>query len=245
MKDASYYGEAFADIYDDLYPFIPSGAIDTLTSMGDPQKKVLELGIGTGRFAIPLAKRGVDITGVDASPTMLEVLERKTNGLAIEYVLDDFSKLENVSSGPFTLAFCNFSSFFLLLDQEKQISCFKRTSELLEPGGRFILEVYTPDLNRYASDQPIFAEEFRGDKEVFLEASHHNSIKQRVSCRFIRISTDKIRVVPVELRYCWPSELDLMGRLAGLTLEHRWANWEKEPFRATSGRHISVYVKNT
>lgn len=243
MKDASYYGETLADIYDDLYPFIPPGAIDTLAEMVGPSRKVLELGVGTGRFALALAEKGLSITGVDASPSMLERLKVKVGTLDISFFEDDFAKLDNVKDGPFSLAFCNFSSFFLLPDQEQQISSFQRTSDLLELGGRFVIEAFSPDVSRYGKDQPVFTGEFHDDTEVIFEAARHNSLSQRVSCRFVRMAHGQFRIIPVELRYCWPSEMDLMARLVGLTLENRWASWEKDPFTAQSFRHISVYRK--
>jgi ubiquinone/menaquinone biosynthesis C-methylase UbiE len=243
MKDASYYGETLADIYDDLYPFIPPGAIEALAEMAGHSRKVLELGVGTGRFALPLAEKGLRITGVDASPAMLKVLEAKVGTLEMSFLEDDFAKLENVTDGPFSLAFCNFSSFFLLLEQEQQINSFQRISELLESGGRFAIEAFSPDVTRYGKDQPVFTGDFHDDTEVIFEAARHDSLSQRVSCRFVRMAHGQFRIIPVELRYCWPSEMDLMARLAGLELENRWASWEKEPFTAQSFRHISVFRK--
>lgn len=243
MKDASYYGETLADIYDDLYPSIPPGAIDALVGMVGNSKKVLELGVGTGRFALELAKRELEVTGVDSSISMLECLKTKVGNLKMRFFQDDFSKLENVTNGPFSLAFCNFSSFFLLLEQDQQISCFQKTSNLLETGGRFVLEVFSPDVSRYSKDQPVFTGDFNNDTEVIFEATRHDKISQRVSCRFVRMTDGNFRIIPVELRYCWPSELDLMATLSGFELENRWASWEGEEFNASSFRHISIYRK--
>lgn len=243
MIEPSYYGETLADIYDDLYQDVPARAIETLTELVSPGGKVLELGIGTGRFAIPLIKSGLQVTGVDASPSMLEILKKKPEGRDIPVFLDDFAKLEKVSGGPFELAFCNFSSFFLLPSQQLQLDTFFNTARLLTDGGRLVLETFYPDTARYYKDQPPYISDFKNDSEVMFEASRHDSVNQKVSCRFVRICNNAIRIIPVEIRYCWPSELDLMARLSGMRLESRWAGWDKSEFMAGAFKHISVYQK--
>lgn len=245
MIEPSYYGETLADVYDDLYQDIPPCAIDALAGMVNPGDKVLELGIGTGRFAIPLVRKGIQVVGVDASPSMLDLLKEKPEGRDIPVFLDDFAKLDKVEGGPFQLAFCNFSSFFLLPSQHLQAESFINTSRLLDEGGRFVLETFYPDTSRYFKDQPVFVNDFKNDSEVMFEASRYDGINQKVSCRFIRLSKGDIRIIPVELRYCWPAELDLMAKLAGLELEHRWSGWDKAPFAAGAFKHISVYRKQT
>lgn len=245
MKSASSYGEVLADVYDDLYSEAPQNAIDYICSILNKEDKVLELGIGTGRFAIPLALRGVDIFGVDASPSMLEKLKEKKVGSDIPVELDDFATLYKVEDNKYQLVFCNFSSFFLLPTQDLQIQSFQNTAKKLVKGGQFILETFFPDTSRYGKDQPIYVNEFREDNEVIFETNQHNSIDQTIRCRFVRLSNDKVSIIPVELRYAWPAELDLMASSAGMELEHRWAGWDQSEFQPSSFKYISVFKKIT
>lgn len=242
MSDPSTYGETLAEIYDDLYGEAPANAIDALVALADRGGPVLELGVGTGRFALPMRERGVDVHGVDASQSMLDKLKAKPGGAEVPVTLADFATLEGVRGGPFQMAFCTFSSLFLLLSQEAQVSCFQATSAQLGEQGRLVIETFFPDLSRYGKDQPVYVGGLERN-EVLLEASRHEAVKQRVSCRFIRMQSEGVKVIPVELRYAWPAELDLMAQLAGMHLVQRWANWEKAPFVDGSFKHISIYEK--
>ncbi|MBG6886127.1 MULTISPECIES: class I SAM-dependent DNA methyltransferase [Pseudomonas aeruginosa group] len=242
MNDPSFYGETLAPVYDELYGEAAGNAIDTLVELCTGQGPVLELGIGTGRFALPMRERGVDVHGVDASPAMLDKLRLKPGGNAVPTTLADFSTLEGVGGGPFQMAFCTFSSLFLLLSQDDQVNCFQAASGLLKPGGRLVIEAFNPDLSRYGKDQPVYVGGLERN-EVLLEASRLEPIAQRISCRFIRLDGQGTQVIPVELRYAWPAELDLMARLAGLRRVHRWAGWDRSPFVAGAFKHISVFEK--
>ncbi|WP_025128031.1 class I SAM-dependent methyltransferase [Pseudomonas sp. PH1b] len=242
MSDASTYGETLADIYDDLYGEAPANAIEVLVAMAGTREPVLELGIGTGRFALPMHERGVQVHGVDASPSMLEKLRAKPGAAGIPLTEADFATLEGVAGGPFSLAFCTFSSLFLLLSQAAQVSCFKATSALLKDHGRLVIETFYPDLSRYGKDQPVYVGGLERN-EVLLEASRLDAVAQRVSCRFIRMQEQGMKVIPVELRYAWPAELDLMAELAGMRLVQRWSNWDQAPFVEGSFKHISTYEK--
>ena len=243
MNSPSSYGETLADVYDDLYSEAPSNAIDFICDLVGTQKKVLELGIGTGRFAIPLLARGVNIVGVDASPSMLEKLKQKPLGRDIVATIDDFASLETIGDAEFDLAFCNFSSFFLLPTQKLQLSCLTNTAKKLVSGGQLILETFLPDITRYHNDQPLFISEFRNSNEIMFEANQHDLLDQTISCRFIRVSESGIKIIPVELRYSMPAELDLMANIAGFTLENRWAGWDKSPFHTRSFKYISLFRK--
>jgi SAM-dependent methyltransferase len=242
MTDPSLYGNTLAEVYDDLYGDAPSVAIDTMADLIGPKGHALELGVGTGRFAIPLLERGIRVHGIDASQLMVDKLREKPLGRDIPVTIADFAHLPDLPEGPFDLAFCNFSSIFLLLTQKEQVSCFQSTARLLKPGGRFVIEAFHPDLSRYGKDQPAYVGGLERN-EVMLEASRHDLLEQRVSCRFMRFRDGGMSVIPVELRYAWPQELDLMAQLAGMQRVERWAGWDRSPFHAQAFKHISVFEK--
>lgn len=240
MHDPAAYGNDFAPVYDDLYPSAPDDALSFLAEMAAPGGRVLELGIGTGRFALPLARRGLKVHGVDASPAMVERLRAKPAGADIPVTMGDFADVSGVPGAPFDLAFVAFNTFFALLTQEAQLRCFSSVASVLAPGGRFVVEAFVPDLTRFSNPQPaLLAGAFGG--AVHLEASQHDLARQRVSSRFISIADGDVRVRPIEIRYAWPSELDLMARLAGLELEGRWAGWSRQAFSSASGMHVSSW----
>lgn len=235
------YGESIADIYDDLYSGVSAETLDVLVEMAGGGR-ALELGIGTGRVALPLIQRGVEVHGIDASPAMVERMRRKPRGADVPVVTGDFADAGTLVRGPFTLAFATFNTFFALLTQEQQLACFAGVAKVLGPRGRFVLEVFVPDVTRFASAQPAFVGGF-DDTSVILDVSRHDAARQRVSTRAVRITEQGTRIVPIEIRYAWPSELDLMARLAGMRLLHRWAGWRREPFTSASGAQVAVYEK--
>jgi len=138
-----------------------------------------------------------------------------------------------------------FNTFFALLTQEDQLTCFKGVSPILAKDGVFALEGFVPDLSRFATHQPILAAGGLKEDEVQMEASRHNIITQRVSSRLIRIKDGQpARVYPIEIRYAWPSELDLMARLAGMQLKDRWAGWDRRPFQPGGVMYVAVYQRH-
>ncbi|MBN1947048.1 MAG: class I SAM-dependent methyltransferase [Bradymonadales bacterium] len=237
------YGDTIADIYDELTSDISPDAIELLADLAGPAGRALELGIGTGRVALPLAAKGVSVHGIDASRAMVEKLHGKPGGDRIPVTVGNFAEVGSVQGGPFELAFCVFNTFFALLTQEDQLACFQGVASVLTAGGACVLEAFVPDHGRFDHPQPVLVSDLYDD-DLQLEASHHEPIAQRVSSRLIRIREGKLRVYPVELRYAWPSELDLMARLAGMHLEHRWAGWDRSPFGKGSTTHISVYRRS-
>jgi SAM-dependent methyltransferase len=236
---AETYGDRIAEIYDDLYPFPAQteAAVDLLAELAG-SGPVLELGIGTGRLAVPLSARGVTVSGIDASDAMVAKLRAKPGGAEIEVVIGDFSAVPGDS--PCQLVFVAFNTFFALLDQEDQLRCFERVAARLVPGGRFLLEAFVPDLARFDRGQRTSNSHVLTDG-VVLEVSAHHPAGQRVDSAHVVISESGTRIYPVQIRYCWPSELDLMARLAGLTLEDRWADWQRSPFTDDSAGHVSVW----
>jgi SAM-dependent methyltransferase len=237
--DASAYGEHIAAMYDALHTHLePAPAVEALAELAGGGR-ALELGIGTGRIALPLAARGVEMHGIDASPAMVERLRAKPGGAAIEVAIGDFADI--AVEGAFDLVFVAFNTFFALLTQDEQVRCFANVAERLAPGGAFVIEAFVPDLNRYERRQRALAvARIDGDRTV-LDAATHDPVAQRVTTRLLVIEDERVQTYPIEIRYAWPSELDLMARLAGLRLRERWAGWSREPFTAASTSHVSVY----
>jgi SAM-dependent methyltransferase len=241
--DITTYGERMAEVYDQ-WPCLPQNTdaiVACLTRLagGGP---ILELGIGTGRIALPLAQRGLQVHGIDASPAMVAQLRAKPGGEDIPVSIGNFADV--AVEGRFTLIFVVFNTFFGLLSQDDQVRCFLGVAQHLADDGVFVIEAFVPDLGRYDRGQRVAAVEVETDR-IRLEASLHDPVQQRVMSQHVVLSEQGIRLYPVQVRYAWPSELDLMARLAGLQLRDRWAGWAQEPFTATSGNHVSVYSRAT
>jgi SAM-dependent methyltransferase len=242
--DAATYGDKIADIYDELFTDVPQAAIETLASLAGRNGRALELGIGTGRVALPLAGKGIEVHGIDASSLMVNKLRQKAGGERIPVTLDDFANVASVQGGPFDLVYCVFNTFFTLLTQEDQLKCFQGVSSILSKDGVFVLEEFVPDLSRFATHQPILVAGGLKEDEVQMEVSRHDIIAQRVSSRLVRIKDGHpVRVYPIEIRYAWPSELDLMARLAGMELKDRWSGWDRRPFAPGTAMYVAVYQR--
>jgi SAM-dependent methyltransferase len=231
------YGETVAGIYDAWYSDVDPRAVDALADLARGGR-VLELGIGTGRIALPLSAKNVEVHGIDASPSMISRLREKPGGDRITITQGNFAEVP--VEGKFALIFIVFNTFFMLLSQEEQVQCFRNAAEHLEPGGCFVVEAFVPDLSRFTGGQVNWATKVTAD-EVLLDVGQHDAMNQRVMGQKIVLTEGNVRLYPAQIRYCWPSELDLMGQLAGLRLRERWDNWKREPFTAGSGQHISIY----
>lgn len=235
----STYGDRIASIYDEWHPSAGDAeqAAEVLAGLaGDGA--ALELAIGTGRIAIPLAARGVSVHGIDASAAMVAKLRQKVGGADIPVELGDFSDVD--IGGRFRLIFVVFNTFFVLLTQEDQVRCVRNVASHLEPGGAFVIEAFVPDPTMYSAGQRVAATSVDLD-EVRLDAGRHDPSEQRVDATHVVIRDGDVRLYPVRMRYAWPSELDLMAELAGLRLRHRWADWNRAPFEASSTKHVTVY----
>lgn len=232
------YGDLVADIYDELYADLdPGAAVETLAALAG-EGPVLELAIGTGRVALPLAARGLEVHGIDASEAMVERLRAKPGGDRIPVTMGDFADVG--VEGSFSLVFVGFNTFFALTTQEAQVRCFANVAARLAPGGVFALEGFVPDLGRFRNNQAVTAPVVELDR-VMLDVSRHDPVEQRIDAHHVIVTRDGIRLQPVHIRYAWPPELDLMARLAGMRLRERWADWDRSPFTEESGRHVSVY----
>jgi SAM-dependent methyltransferase len=238
--DITTYGERMAEIYDQ-WPSVPKNTDAIVASLirlagGGP---ILELGIGTGRIALPLAQRGLHVHGIDASPAMVAQIRQKPGGEDIPVTIGNFADM--AIKGHFRLIFVVFNTFFGLLSQDDQVRCFQGVAQHLTDDGVFVLEAFVPDLSRYDRGQRVEARQVETD-QIHLATSVHDPVQQRVMTQQVVLTERGIRLYPVQSRYAWPSELDLMARLAGLQLRHRWAGWDDEPFTAGSESHVSVYA---
>ena len=237
--DASTYGERIAGVYDEWYASVNPDMIGTLAELAG-SGPALELGIGTGRVALPLLERGVEVHGIDASPAMVAKLREKLGGDRVPVTIGDFAGVD--VQGEFSLVYVVFNTFFGLLTQEEQVACFRNVARRLAPGGVLVLELFVPDLSRFDRGQRMHANQV-GAEHAMLDVSVHDPVRQRVDTQHVLITSGGVRLYPVQIRYAWPSELDLMAQLAGLRLRHRWAGWLREPFTAASGNHVSVYER--
>jgi SAM-dependent methyltransferase len=206
---------------------------------GGARPRALELGIGTGRLALPLARRGVAVTGIDSSAPMLERLRAKPGGGELTVAVGDFADAATLVEGPFELVFVAFNSLFELLSQDDQCRCVGAAATLLVPGGLFVVEALAPELTRLERSLSVIA---LGADEVVLQATSHDPLTQVVSGHDVVLSEGGgVQLLPWAIRYASVPELDLMARLAGLHLRQRWGGWGGEPFTATSANHVSVY----
>jgi SAM-dependent methyltransferase len=233
----STYGDEIGDVYDLLYESVDPAAIPTLSELAGGGS-VLELGIGTGRLALPLAAQGLRISGIDASLKMIEKLRAKPGGSDIAITVGDFSSV--VLEDRFDLVFIAFNTFFALDTAEDQLRCFRRVATMLNSRGVFAMEAFVPDLGRFDRGQRFSV--FRVEaNHVWLEASTHDRLHQVVNSQLVRLSNQGTRLYPIRIRYAWPTELDRMAELAGLRLRHRWGGWKQQPFHSESLTHVSVY----
>jgi SAM-dependent methyltransferase len=240
--DEGFFGERVAARYDarsaSVYdPAVVGPTVDLLAELtGDAA--ALEFGIGTGRIALPLAERGVTVAGIDSSEAMLERLREKPGAAGIEAVAGDFATTR--VEGEFSLVFLIFNTIFNLTSQDAQVACFENAAAHLRSGGRFVIETGVPPLRNLPPGQTVLP--IRADREGF-SFSTFDVVTQRYSNHHFYVADGQVESFPVEFRYVWPAELDLMARLAGMRLEHRWAGWGWEPFTDTSRSHVSVWRK--
>jgi SAM-dependent methyltransferase len=240
--DEGYFGERIAAVYDAdsasmFDPAVVGPAVETLAELaGDGA--ALEFAIGTGRIAVPLAERGVRVSGIDNSEPMLAQLRAKSGAERIEAEVGDMASTR--VEGDFSLVYLVFNTIFNLTTQDGQVACFENAAAHLQPGGRFVIEARVPELQRLPLGQTVLP--WRADPEAFSYYVY-DVVTQGLSGRHYYLIDGRIEPRPIEMRYAWPAELDLMARLAGMRLEHRWGGWSREPFTHLSPSHVSVYVK--
>jgi SAM-dependent methyltransferase len=239
-EPAMSFGEDVAAKYDDAPRGDEDAAVAFLAALaGDGP--ALELAIGTGRIALPLAERGIDVHGIDISPAMVAQLRRKPGGDRISVTMGDVADV--TVPGRFRLVYVVYNTLFNLLTQDAQVRCFQNVAAHLADDGAFVVEAFVPAfLTRLRDDQYVDAEAV-GVDSVRLDVARHDPVSQQLYESHVTISAAGVRLNPIVTRYAWPSELDLMARIAGLRLRERWGGWQREPFTAASRAHVSVYAR--
>lgn len=245
--DEKVYGERIAGVYDELYEnlFDKAEAVTFLAErargdVGTGEGRVLELAIGTGRLALPLAQQGIDLHGIDISEAMVERLRAKPGGADIPVTMGDFADVG--VPGRFDLIYIVFNTIFALTTQEAQIRLFRNVADHLADHGVFVVEAFVPDVARFARHQGTEVNDV-GLDHVHLSFSRHDPLTQTIKSQQVMVTENGIQMVPVQLRYVWPSEMDLMAKLGGLELRERYGSWKRDHFTSESKAHVSVYGK--
>jgi SAM-dependent methyltransferase len=241
-EEDGYFGERVAATYDDpsaemFQPGVVDAAAEVLAELAGGGR-ALELGIGTGRIALPLARRGVPVHGIDMSRAMVARLRAKPGGDAIGVTIGDFATTR--VDGTFSVAYLVFNTIMNLTAQEVQVACFRNVAAHLEPGGCFVVEVHVPELRRLPPGQnvvPFHVSPTQWSFDVYGVAT------QAMSSNYVKVADGRGEYRSIPFRYVWPAELDLMAQLAGLGLRERWDGWTREPFTSESGQHVSIWEK--
>jgi SAM-dependent methyltransferase len=237
-----YFGESVAATYDesvpDLFdPAVLDPAVDFLFELAR-DGRALELGIGTGRVALPLAERGVAVHGIELSKAMAARLHAKPGSEDIGVTIGDFAT--TTVDGTFSVAYLVRNTIMNLTTQEAQVACFRNVAARLEPGGCFVVEVGVPGLQRLPPGQTI--QDFHLSKTKWGLDEYDVATQGLISHHFT-FADGGITRRSIPFRYAWPAELDLMAQLAGMSLRERWTDWEREPFTSESREHVSVWQK--
>jgi SAM-dependent methyltransferase len=249
MKDDDgYFGEDVAASYDDGFegqfdPAVIGVTAGTLAELaggaaGSGHGRALEFAIGTGRVALPLAARGVEVHGIDLSQAMVARMAAKPGGEAIPVTIGDFATTR--VEGTFSLVYLVFNTIMNVTTQDAQVACFRNAAAHLEPGGCFVVEVGVPDLRRLPPGQSAVPFQV---SETGWAFDRYDTATQAMSSNYVTTEGGRGRFRSIPFRYVWPAELDLMAQLAGMRPYGRWAGWAREPFTSESGQHVSVWVK--
>jgi len=232
------FGEDEAKEYLGVLRGDEEAAVDFLAQLAG-EGTALELAIGAGRIALLLARRGVRVEGIDISQAMVDQLRLQEGGMDLPVRIGNFADVD--VKGSYQLIYVVWNTLFNLLTQDEQVRCFQNVAAHLTADGAFVVEALTPNfLFRLQESQYVQAEAVEVD-HVRLDLLRHDAAAQTIEESHVTLSSAGIRLNPVVQRYAWPSELDLMGRLAGLRLIGRWGGWNKEPFTSSSSLHVSVY----
>ena len=233
---ASYFGPEAARRYDDQPRGDEADAVRLLTELAR-EGRALEFAIGTGRIALPLAERGIDVHGLELSPHMVERLHAKPGGADLPVTVGDMASTH--VEGQFRLVYLVYNTIFNLLTQDDQVACFQNAARHLTDDGAFLVETAVPsawiDPPNYVKPEWIAAD------AVGFDVARYDPVTQILDENHVRLTAEGISFSPIVCRLAWPAELDLMARIAGLTLTERWGGWHKQPFTADSQLHVSVY----
>jgi SAM-dependent methyltransferase len=237
-----YFGERVAATYDQetaemFEPAAVGPAVEVLAELAGGGR-ALELGIGTGRIAVPLAARGVPVHGIDLSRAMVERLRAKPGAEQIGVTIGDFATTR--VEGTFSLVYLVFNTIMNLTTQEAQVACFRTAAAHLAPGGCFVIEVHVPELRRLPPGQNVVPFHVSPTRWAF---DVYDTATQAMSSNYVEVTGGRGEYTSIPFRYVWPAELDLMAQLAGLRPYERWDGWTREPFTSESRQHVSVWAK--
>jgi SAM-dependent methyltransferase len=231
---AARYDESAAEMFD---PAVVEPAVSFLAALaGDGA--ALELGVGTGRIALPLAARGVPVHGIDLSAAMVARLRAKPGAADVGVTVGDFATTR--VQGEFSLAYLVFNTISNLTTQEAQVACFANVAAHLQPGGRFVIEVGMPELVRLSPGESMLVFD-AGEQHWGID--EYDVAAQGLISHHFDVIDGRMELSSIPFRYTWPAELDLMAQLAGMRLHERWADWDRTPFTSASPKHVSVWEK--
>jgi len=238
----NYFGEDVAARYDDPDDEMSQAAavdpvVDFIAALAGTGR-ALELGIGTGRIALPLAQRGVPVAGIELSQAMAARLRVKPGGADIPVAIGDFST--TTAGGSFAVAYLVFNTIMNLTTQAAQVECFRNVAAHLEPGGCFVVEVHLPEL-RLLPPGETFRSFHVSDSKWGID--EYDVANQGLVSHHLEIVGGRLERFSIPFRYVWPAELDLMAQIAGMRLRERWSDWSREPFTSDSGTHVSVWER--
>lgn len=237
------FDATIAPTYDDHHaamfqPAVIGPTVELLAELADGGR-VLEFASGTGRVTLPLREAGLDVHGIELSRAMVAEMRAKPGGDEVPVTIGDMATTR--VPGAFSLVMLVFNTIGNLLTQDEQVTCFANAARHLAPGGRFVIELYVPQLRRLPPGERALTFDL-GPRHAGID--EYDVVGQGLISHHFWTDDDGTTVVRTPQRYAWPSELDLMARLAGMEREHRWSDWDRSPFTATSTSHVSVFVKN-
>lgn len=235
---ATSFGPEVATRYDDRPRGDESESVAFLADLAR-DGSALELAIGTGRIALPLAAGGVHVDGIELSQAMVSRMRQKPGGVDLDVVLGDMSTAD-APGRDYSLVYLVFNTIYNLLTQDAQVRCFENAARHLASDGVFVVEAGVPEASLRGRRQFVDAEYISTD-EVVLDVNQYDPVTQVLDENHVHLTDGGVRLGPISCRLAYPSELDLMARIAGLRLLNRWGGWRREPFNADSLRHVSVY----
>jgi SAM-dependent methyltransferase len=240
LDDPGLFGRQWAAWYDGPGNPDPVPAAEFLAGLttGGP---VLELAIGSGRVALPLAARGIAVEGIEASPEMVALLRAKPGGDAIRVVVGDLADV--AVTGPYPLVYLVFNTLFNLTGQGRQEDCFRNVARVLAPGGAFVIEAFVPDPADFDRDEQQVQVSSVTEDSATIRLHQYDRAAQTFVRQTITFTNGGVQLKPFGMHYRWPEQIDELAAEAGLRLEARYANWQQEPFGPDSTDHISVYRK--
>ena len=237
FDDPGLFGRLWAATYDGPGNPDPAPAVDFLAPLADGGP-VLELALGTGRVALPLAARGIAVEGVEASPEMVAHLRAKPGGADLPVTIGDMADVP--VAGPYRLVFLVFNTLFNLVSEERQAACFRNVARVRAPGGAFVIETFVPDPADFDRDEQVQVREVTEDSAT-IRVHRYDRAAQTFVRQTVTFDASGVHLKPFAMRYAWPEQVDELAERAGLRLTERYADWDRSPFDADSRSHISVY----